>query len=621
VKRYHEIIFEPSGRRVQVLSGTTILRAAKEAGVRIRSECDGNGICGKCMISIFNMKDVKDLTESEKKHLSSSDIDLGYRLACQVTCTEDIIVNVPHGTRIWKSQLQTTGAEKDAPLNPSIKKFHICLPKPSLSDSASDVERLLSYLKDEHCLGELDVKYELLQTLPDILRKADWDVTVIIWNDKEIIGVQDGDTTDKIFGLALDIGTSKLAIQLVDLTTGRTVRTGVIENPQLIYGEDIMTRITFAMNSYEKLKELQRSVVEGVNNVLQDTLAEARISPQNIFEAVVVGNTAMHHFFLGIQPKFLSLSPFVPCVSRSIQVKAKELNVKIHPNSIIHVMPIVAGFVGADVIGDLLSTGIHEENEISLLIDIGTNTEVLIGDSEDTLCCSCASGPAFEGGHIKHGVKAVPGAIKTVRIDPNSYEVTFETIDDQRPLGLCGSAVVDAVAEMRLCKIINHQGRFNLEIETSRIRTTNNKIEFLIADKNETATDEHVTVTQNDINEVQLAKAAIFTACSILMKEKRLTEEEIDQMLIAGAFGSSLNIRNAQLLGLIPNVPLEKVRLVGNTAVTGAKMALVSKRARETAETLSRNVRYLELTVDPGFNKEFAKAMFIPHKDLERFSS
>lgn len=620
MKRYHEIIFEPSGRRVQVLNGTTILKAAKEAGVRIRSECDGNGICGKCRINIPNMKDLKDLTKSEKKHLSSSDINLGYRLACQVTCTKDIIVNIPQETRIWTSQLQATGAERDAPLNPSIKKFHIRLPKPSLSDSAPDVERLLRYLEDQHCLGELDIKYELLQTLPDILRNADWDLTVIIWNDQEIIGVQDGDTTDKIFGLALDIGTSKLAIQLVDLTTGRTVRTGVIENPQLMYGEDIMTRITFAMNSQEKLKILQRSLIKGINNVLQNTIAEARISPQNIFEVVVVGNTAMHHFFLGIQPKFLSLSPFVPCVSRSTKVQARNLDVKIYPNSIIHVMPIIAGFVGADAIGDLLSTGIHEENEISLLIDIGTNTEVLIGNSEDILCCSCASGPAFEGGHIKHGVKAVPGAIKTIRIDPNSYEVTYETIDDQRPLGLCGSAVVDAVAGMRLCEIINHQGGFNLEIETPRIRTTDRKIEFLIADKNETATDGQITLTQNDINEVQLAKAAIFTACSILMREKRLTEEKIDRIFIAGAFGSSLNIRNAQLLGLFPNISLEKVQLVGNTAVTGAKMALVSKEARKNAETLSRNVRYLELTVDSGFNKEFAKAMFIPHKDLERFS-
>ncbi len=621
MKRHLEVTFEPLGRKVHVLNGTTILQAAKDARIKIRSECDGQGICGKCKVITHNVEGLSDLTENEKEHLSSSDISSGYRLACQTTITQDIVVTVPPESRIWTLELQTTGLERPVPLNPSIRKFHIQLSEPTLSDPTPDSERLIEYLEDRFDLGKLEIEYELLQILPKILRKADWNITATVWDNQKITGVQGGDTTDEILGLAVDIGTSKLAIHLVDLTTGRTVGTGAIENPQVAYGDDIMSRIAFAMNNPRKLELLQRSVVEAINSLVKDILTKTGISSHNIFEATVVGNTVMHHLFLGIQPKYLAQSPFIPCLKRAVEVKAKELNVKMHPNNIIHVLPIVAGFVGADAIGDLLSTGIHEAEDISLLVDIGTNTEVMIGNTEDILCCSCASGPAFEGGHIKHGTKAVLGAITKVEIHPDSYEVAYNTIGNQKPLGLCGSAVVDIVAELRLCGLINHRGQFNSEIETQRMRATQAGMEFIIADRRETAIEREITVTQKDINEIQLAKAAIFAACSILTEDKGLTEKGIDRLFIAGAFGTSLDIENAKILGLIPDIPTEKVQLVGNTAVTGAKMALLSRDERETAETLSRETRYLELTAHPIFSNEFARAMFIPHKNLERFPS
>ncbi|MFX1492626.1 MAG: ASKHA domain-containing protein, partial [Promethearchaeota archaeon] len=323
-----------------------------------------------------------------------------------------------------------------------------------------------------------------------------------------------------------------------------------------------------------------------------------------------------------IQPKYLALSPFTPSLRRSINVEAKEVNIKIHPEGNVHVLPVIAGFVGADAVADVLSSGIHESEELSLLLDIGTNTEVFVGNSEDILSCSCASGPAFEGVHIKHGMKAVTGAIERVYINPDSdYEVRYETVGDVKPRGLCGSAMIDIVAEMAKCGIINQRGRLNRNMKIPRLRIDKNNLEFVLAWNNETATGREITVTQEDINEIQLAKAAIFTGCSILMKRNNVKSKDLDQVLLAGAFGSYINPDSAKFVGLVPDVPTEKIKFVGNTALTGTKMALISREARKTAETLSDKIRYLELSVDPDFSSEFAYAMFIPHKDLSRFPS
>jgi uncharacterized 2Fe-2S/4Fe-4S cluster protein (DUF4445 family) len=467
----------------------------------------------------------------------------------------------------------------------------------------------------------LEIDYELLRKLPDILRKANWDFTVAVWDDRVIIAVDAGDTSDKLSGLAIDIGTSKIVGYVVDLTTSQTVGVGSIENPQVMHGEDVISRITYAMAGEEKLGELQKLAVEGINDILHEACTQANVNPDQIYEATVVGNTAMHHFLLAIQPKYLALSPYTPAVAKSVTVKARELGIKINRNGVVYVLPVMAGFVGADAVGDILSSGIYESKKLSLLLDIGTNTEVFVGNTEDILSCSCASGPAFEGAHIKHGMKAVTGAIEKIRISRDTYEVEYKTIDDVKPVGLCGSAIVDVVAEMLKSGIINQHGRFSPNIETPRLKRVNNVPEFVLAWGNETATRKEITVTQKDINEIQLAKAAMFTGCSILMKRKGVKREDLDRVFIAGAFGSYINPENAKFIGLVPDVPTEKIVFVGNTAITGAKMALISRKARETAEAISRRVRYLELAIDPDFSQEFSYALLIPHKDLDRFPS
>ncbi|MFW9986800.1 MAG: ASKHA domain-containing protein, partial [Candidatus Odinarchaeota archaeon] len=537
-ERLITVIFEPEGRKVRIASGASILEAACKAGVDIRSECGGKGTCGKCRIVVREKKAVTKVSKAEMNHLSPSEIDSGYRLACRTTLRENITVMVPQESRVGVRKIQVTGLERPVPINPLVAKFYITLTKPTLVDIRPDYERILAFLKEEYALDKLEIEYGILKNLSNILRKANWDITVTLWDGHKIIAIEKGDTSKRLLGLAIDIGTSKIVGCIVDLTTGKTIGVGSVENPQVIHGEDIVSRIAFAGDDEEKLGILQRLAFEGINDVLRDACAQAGVDSHNIYEATIAGNTAMHHFFLGIQPKYLALSPFTPSLRGSIDVEAKEVNIKIHPEGNVHVLPVIAGFVGADAVADVLSSGIHESEELSLLLDIGTNTEVFVGNSEDILSCSCASGPAFEGVHIKHGMKAVTGAIERVHINPDSdYEVKYETVGDVKPRGLCGSAMVDVVAEMAKCGIINRRGRLNRNMKTPRLRIDNNNVEFVLAWNNETATGREITVTQEDINEIQLAKAAIFTGCSILMKRNNVKSKDLDQVLLAGAFG------------------------------------------------------------------------------------
>lgn len=615
------IVFEPDGNTIRTPPGISIFKAAVRAGNKIRFECGGNGKCGKCRVIVKNQGYLTEITVKEKKHLSPSEIERSYRLACQALIKRNIVVFVPPESRVERRKIQVTGFERSLEIDPMVKKFHVALPKPTLSDVRPDFERLIDTLNDEHGLERLEIDHEIVKELPCILRKAEWGATVAIWNDNKIIAVESGDTSEKIFGLSVDVGTSKIVVYLIDLITGETLGVGFVENPQIVYGEDLITRISHAMNEEDGLKTLQSQAVRGINEALQDACKVTNVDPTDIYEATVVGNTVMHHLLLAIEPRYISSSPFTPAIKRPINVEARKLNIKINPSGIIHVLPLIAGFVGADAVADILSSGISESKEFSLLLDIGTNTEIFVGNAEGLISCSCASGPAFEGGHIKHGMKAVTGAIERVSLNPTSYEAEYETIGGGKPRGLCGSAIIDVVAEMWKYGIINSRGMLDLTLETPRLKKTNGKSEFVLVSKDDSASGQEIVITQRDINEVQLAKAAIYSGCSILMKRKRLRDEDLAHILIAGAFGEHLNPENAKLIGLVPNLPTEKIRFVGNTAITGSKMALISRGAREQAEKLAKTVKYLELSVDPLFRSEFTSALFIPHKDLNRFSS
>ncbi len=612
------VTLEPEGRKVRADVGSTLLRVMLESGVSIRTECGGKGVCGKCRIIVKDQSRVSERTKFERLRLREAEIRDGYRLACQCYPRDNMVVYVPEESRVRERKIQVEGVERPVKLDPMISKVHVTLKPPTLAEVKPDLERLLESLEVRN---DVDVDEDALRSLPDVLRAVDWDVTVTLWDMRRVISVELGDMSDLSYGAAIDIGTSKIVAYLVNLSKGEVVGVSSVENPQIIHGEDVISRITYTMEISERLEELRALALKGVNSVLSEACESAGIESCNVYEVTVVGNTAMHHLFLGIQPKFLALSPYVPVLRRPLNLKAKTLGISINPGGVVHTLPVVAGFVGSDDIGDILSTGIHKSKEMSLLIDIGTNTEVNLGNQDDILCCSCASGPAFEGAHITHGMKAVRGAIERVRIDPKTYDVKYETIGGVKPIGLCGSAMVDILAGLLECQLVNRSGRLRDDVPTPRLRKWDGTLVFAIAAGEETETGKDIVITQRDIRELQLAKAAIFTGCSILMKRKGVLPKDVGRVYVAGAFGNYIDPAKAKTVGLTPDIPTERVTLVGNAAISGAKMALVSKEVRDEAERLSRWVRYLELGADPDFVSEFTSAMFFPHKDLDRFPS
>lgn len=610
---------EPQGAKLNVKRGTRLLDALSKAGAPVRSECGGKGICGKCKIVI---KDQSSFTEIDdwKGDLSRLELKSGYRLACECKIMSDGSVYVPEESRLMTRKFLVEGTERPVKVEPAIRKFFLHVPQPSLADVRSDTQRVLDSLKDTYGIEAADIDDQLLKELPKILRDASWKITATILDGKEVRALEKGNTSEEAYGAAVDIGTSKIIVYLSDLLTGQLLSTESAENPQMKHGEDVISRIAYAMESETHLKEMQRLIVNCLNTMITVACKKLRFNAKCIYELTVVGNTAMHHLFLGLQPKQLGVSPYVPVVSSSVDEKARNLSLKVNPGANVHVFPVVAGFVGGDAVADIVATGMHEADELSMVLDIGTNAEVILGDQHSLTACSCASGPAFEGAHIECGMKAVTGAIESLEIKPDDYQVTYKTIGNVRPSGLCGSGIIDATASLLKCRLMNREGEFNKSIQSPRLTKINEKKAFILVSKSEGAVRD-IFITQNDIKEVQLAKAAIYSGCSILMKKRQVASRDIKRLYIAGAFGNYINPRNAKIIGLLPDVSANCIKFVGNAAGAGARMALISKSLRQTAALISRKTGYVELASESDFQTEFASAMFFPHRDMGRFKS
>jgi len=615
-------VFQPYGKRLKVTGAKTVLEAAQKIGVNISSICGGKGLCGKCRVIVRRGEEhLSSASQAEKRVLSEDDLKSGFRLACRANVADKgmIVIEVPRESQVDQQRLLLRGVERTVSLAPAVRKVTVHLEKPSLVDVESDVDRLLNAVESR--IGQKPkVDYEALRKVPLIIREGDWTVTVTLWRNREVIAVEPGATSD-LYGFAVDIGTTKLAAYLLNLTAGRTAATASTMNPQIPYGEDVISRIHYIMEDENNLTRLQEAVVEGINQLIREACQNAGVAPEEIHDMTMAGNTAMHHIFLGIPPNYVSLIPYPAALQSPVDVKARDLRVKIDRGAYVHALPTIAGFVGGDAVADILATGIHESDDLSMVIDIGTNTEIVLGNKAKLTACSCASGPAFEGAHIKFGMRATTGAIEHLWIDPDTYEVGYRTIGDEKPRGLCGSAIVDAAAGMLKAEIIDHRGRFNMRLETPRLRRGDKAGEFVLAWRNEAGIDSDIVVTQSDIREVQLAKAAIFTGTSILMKQMRVSPEMIHKIFLAGAFGNYVDPQNARIIGMYPDVPLERVHFVGNTAGSGARMALLSVEARDMAEEIAKRVEYVELGADPSFQDEFLEATHLPHHEVRRFSN
>ncbi|MBO8180479.1 MAG: DUF4445 domain-containing protein [Archaeoglobus sp.] len=592
------VTFEPAGKKVET-SPNFIIEIAREANVALRSDCGGKGVCGKCRVVIVDARgEISEINEVERKHLTPEEIEAGYRLACQTKILSGrATVFIPPESRMEARKVAEIAVEEEVELNPAIRKIHLKLPEPSLEDTRPDFERL----KDS--LGDVEMPLNLLKKLPVLLRDANWDITAVLWN-KKLVGVESGNTSSRVFGLAIDIGSSKIICHLVDLVNGKTVARGYAENPQVAYGEDVVSRITYASKKEENLKKLQEIVVDAINGIIDEICKEADVRYDEIYEAVVVGNSVMHHLFFGIYPKFISVSPFTPAVRQGISYPAREIGLKINGDGHVTSLPLIAGFVGADATSNLVITKIHEKDEICMVIDIGTNTEIILGNKSRLLACSAPSGPAFEGAHISHGMKAVSGAIEKVRIVDD--EVIYETIDNLKPKGICGSGMIDLVAELYKAGIINRNGKFVKE--TKRI-VKDGVPKFVVAWADETETGKEITVTEKDINELLMAKGAIRSGWMILVERLGIEANEISKVYLAGSFGRHINIENAKTIGLLPDIPNDRIVFAGDTAVGGAKMALKSVEEREKIEEVVGKIEYVELSADKNFYRTFIRAI------------
>jgi len=590
--------FEPVGRRGEFNGDQSLLDCARQLSVDLVSVCGGIGSCERCKVQVIAGQASK-MTLEEEGALTEDELKQGYRLACMTYPLGNVKLHVPAESLTAIQRTQVEGLEVDVEPDPPVRGLDADLTRPGLDSPLADDANLWAALAAHGIpAGRLDSRVQ--QTLSGQLRANDWRVRVALRGD-EIVAI--GAPSTRWLGLAVDIGTTKIAGYLLDLETGKTLASRGLMNPQISYGEDVVSRIVAASKTEADAAKLQSLLTEALSQLAADLCAESGAQPDEIVEAVVVGNTAIHHLFLRLPVKQLGLSPYVPAVASALDVKARDIGMAIAPGAYVHLLPNIAGYVGADHVSMLLATRIADAEKTTLAIDIGTNTEICLNHRGRMTSVSCASGPAFEGAHIKFGMRAAPGAIEHVRFDGSRLEV--QTIGGEAPVGICGSGLLDVVAQLRLKNILDRGGKMG---EHPLVQNKNGQPEFLLAGRPGL---EPVTVSQKDVRELQLAKAAIRLGIQALAEAEGLAETDIEQVIIAGAFGTFIDVESAIAIGMLPELPLERFKQVGNAAGTGARLALISKSEREKAGQIAGRDGYIELANLPNFTLKFAKATYL----------
>ena len=620
---------QPIGRRVTMKTGVSLLEVAQSAGVELMSICGGVGACDTCKIRLVS-GDLSPLTPTEKEAFTQSELGEGYRLACQAFPLTDVKIEIPPDSLTTPQRLQVEGEELSLQIEPAVVSFDLAIQPPTINDLRSDATRLIDSLKQITGQSEIRIGYPLLMELSEKIRSNNWHANFAMRNEEIIACLPYSKFGEKpsLLGLAIDIGTTKVAAYLVDLTSGKTIsKTGAM-NPQIAFGEDVISRIAYA-NAHDQVTSqsppvkgrnlLQSRLIDTLNTLIINMCEEAGsdlspVSPHQIVEAVIVGNTAMHHFFAGLPVNQLGASPYVPAVSESMEIEVRDIGLEIAPGAYIYLPPNIAGYVGADHVAMLLATVFSEFAEKTnagqsiIALDIGTNTEISLVHKGELLCCSCASGPAFEGAHIRDGMRAAPGAIERVQISEES--VRIKTIGDQPPVGICGSGILDSISEMRKAGIIDYRGSFIRG--NPRVRSVNDHCEYLLAPAKDSGHNKDIVVTRKDVNEIQLAKGAIRAGIDILLATAGIKALDIDQFIIAGAFGTYIDIKSAINIGMFPTLPLEKFHQVGNAAGMGAKQMLLSKTRRKVAKEIISRIKYIELSNHPDFTDVYSRSLFFP---------
>jgi len=597
------VTFEPVGRRSALPTGLTLLECARRLGVGLSAICGGHGTCGRCRVRLAEGR-LTPPTSIEESFFSADELRQGMRLACQAMPTADCVVHIPPESLTAVQRTQVEGLQVTPAADPPIVQHRLTVSAPSMHDVAGDVDRIVAALNTARPGACTSVDALSLRGVSALLRAHDWTIGVSL-REKELIAA--GLWPSPALGLAVDVGTTKIAAYLLDLSTGGTLAARGAMNPQIQFGEDVISRLSYALTREQGAVELSRCVVQGINALVEELAEEAGKDPNDILEVVIAGNTAMHHLLLGLPVGPLSRAPYVPALSDAIDVKARELGLLSAPGAYVHFLANVAGFVGGDHVAMLTAIGIQCDSGPALAIDIGTNTEVCLASHGTLTSVSCASGPAFEGGHIRDGMRAAPGAIEHVSVARG--EVHLEVIDSVAPVGICGSGILDALAELVRDGAVDAAGR--LDTNHPRVVGAGSTKEFVLVSQEERGGGAALGITQGDIRQLQLAKAAIATGIETLLRMARLKPDDLSSVIIAGAFGSYIDVGSAIGIGMLPPLPLSRFRQVGNAAGAGAKLVLSSCSTRRSARELARRIGYIELAATDGFMQQFVRHTYL----------
>jgi len=603
------IEFLPDKRQISVSPGASVAEAAEQAEIALETPCGGEGRCGKCRIKIVGP--APPPTAEEMLLLGPDLVQAGIRLACRCRPQADLRVYIPPQSRRIEQSILVEGIARDLILDPAVAKTCVDVPPPSLDDQRGDLERLLRAAGRPQARCVLP----LMREMAGILRSAAWRVTPT-FSDGDLIALEPGDTSDALYGVAFDIGTTTIVGYLIDLATGRQLAVASDTNAQVAHGEDVVSRIQFTTEHATGLELLRRDVVGVINDIIGRCCRTAHIDPRQVYDVTFVGNTCMHHLLLGLPPANLAVLPYVATVTSAQRLPAAELGVSIHPAGRCYVLPNIAGFVGADTVGVILAADLDHGDALRVAIDIGTNGEVVVAGGGRIIACSTAAGPAFEGATISRGMRATSGAIDSVTIDD---DVSFTTLNGAAAVGICGSGLIDAVAELRRIGVIDETGRMMgasrahelPEPIGRRITGGDDRPEFTIAWPHQTQDRQPLTLTARDVRQLQLAKGALYVGVDILLEEMGVAASQVEEILLAGAFGNYVKRESAVAVGLIPALSLERIRSIGNAAGVGAKLGLAARSMRDRAEEVAQRVEYVELSRKPEFHLRFADAMML----------
>ena len=630
----HFIVFTPSGKRGRFDGSATVLEAAQRLGVDLDSVCGGRGICGRCQILVSEGSFAKHGIESSNDHLSAvNEVERSYaerkellhgrRLGCQSRLSGDVVIDVPPESQRHPQIIRKRAEARAITVDPVVEPYYVTVGEPDLDKPASDVSRILTALEAQWQLSGLSVDVAVLGTLQKTLRAGDWAVTVAVYDGREIVGLWPG-YHECFLGLAVDIGSTTIAAHLCDLRSGEVLGSSGMMNPQIRFGEDLMSRVSYIMMNPDGLPELIAVVREAVNTLARNVTAEAGVAVEDILDSVFVGNPVMHHLFLGLDPTELGGAPFALASGEAMTIKARDLDLAFHPAAHVHVLPCIAGHVGADCAAVILSESPHVGDEMTLVVDVGTNAEIVLGNHDRLLAASSPTGPAFEGAQISSGQRAAPGAIERVRIDPETLEPRYriigvdewsndagfeKAIGKTGVTGICGSGIIEVIAEMFLAGIVDADGvlRGEMAAKSERVVADGRTFSYVLR-----AGEPEIRITQSDIRAIQLAKAALYAGARLLMD--RMDVDSLDRVSLAGAFGSHIDGRLAMVLGMIPDCALDKVSSPGNAAGTGARIALLNRRQRAEIAELVRDIEKVETALEPKFQDHFVAAMALPHK-------